>query len=136
MVKDSISNLIIKIKNANRAGKSTVSAPYSKFGEAIVTLLEKEGFIKSFSKSGHIGSDKKVAKSIDIELLYNEDGTPKVEDVQRMSKLSKRLYTNAKDIKPVRNGYGLLVLSTPKGVLSDAEARKHNVGGELLFKIW
>lgn len=131
MVKDNISNLIIKIKNGSMAGKSVVTAPYSKMTDAILSLLEKEGYIKSFSKVG-----KKLIKTVDIELAYDENNSPKITDVYRVSKLSKRVYTPAKDIKPVRNGYGTLVISTPKGILNQTEAKKQNVGGEVLFKIW
>ncbi len=113
------------------AGKSVVTAPYSKMTDAILSLLEKEGYIKSFSKVG-----KKLIKTVDIELAYDENNSPKITDVYRVSKLSKRVYTPAKDIKPVRNGYGTLVISTPKGILNQTEAKKQNVGGEVLFKIW
>lgn len=132
MVKDNISNLIIKIKNGSMAGKTTITAPYSKMTDAILTLLQKEGYIKSFSKVGK-GS---LIKTVDIELAYDDTNTPKVTDVYRVSKLSKRVYTPSKLIKPVRNGYGTLVLSTPKGILNQTDAKKMNVGGEVLFKIW
>jgi small subunit ribosomal protein S8 len=131
MVNDRIANLVIKIKNGGMARKSVVTAPYSKLTDAILTLLQKEGYIKSFSKVG-----KTIVKTVDIELAYNDDNTPKVESVYRISKLSKRVYLPSKAIKSVRNGYGTLVLSTPKGILSDREAKKQKVGGEALFKIW
>jgi len=130
MVKDNVANLIIKIKNAGVAGNTTLETPYSKLSEAILSLLEKEGYIKSFVKKG-----KKAIKSLEVELAY-VDGKSKVEGVERISKLSKRTYAGASTIRPVRSGYGLLVLSTPKGILSGYEARKQNVGGEVLFKIW
>lgn len=131
MVKDNISNLIIKIKNGGMAHKSSVVAPYSKMTEAILTLLQKEGYIKSFTKLG-----KGLVKEVEIELAYDESNKSKVEDVYRVSKLSKRVYTGVKEVKPVRNGYGTLVLSTPKGILNQTDAKKMNVGGEVLFKIW
>ncbi len=130
MVKDSVSNLIIKIKNAGLAGKDAIEVPFSKLSESILALLEREGYIKSFAKKG-----KKIVKTIDVELAY-EDGKSKVEGVERISKLSRRVYANTKQIRPVRSGYGTLVVSTPKGILSDKEAKKQNVGGEVLFKIW
>ena len=131
MVKDGIANLIIKIKNGSRAHQDAISAPHSKLSEAVLSLLQKEGYIKSFSTKG-----KKVVKTLDVELAYDEVGNPKVEEVERVSKLSKRVYSGSKEIKSVRSGYGMLVLSTPKGILSDKEAKKMNVGGEVLFKIW
>lgn len=131
MAQDHISDLIIKIKNAGKAGLSTISFPYSKYIESILTLLQREGFVKSFSKKG-----KKLIKSLDIEIAYEEDKTPKVSEAVRMSKLSKRVYKGSKELKPVRSGYGLMVLSTSKGVMTGVEAKKEKVGGEALFKIW
>ncbi|HEY4512742.1 MAG TPA: 30S ribosomal protein S8 [Candidatus Paceibacterota bacterium] len=143
MVKDTIANLIIKIKNAGNAGKESISAPNSNLTSSILTLLEKEGYIKSFSKKAQLASHsdllhvgEKAIKFIDIEIAYDEEKKPKIEGVERISKLSRRVYTAAKNIRPVRSGYGMLVLSTPKGIVSDTEARKLKVGGEVLFKIW
>ena len=97
---------------------------------AVAETLVKEGFLKSISKKG-----KKVVKLLELELAY--DGkTPKIHDVMRISKLSRRIYQKAKSIRSVRQGYGRLILSTPKGILSDREAKKANIGGEALFKIW
>lgn len=127
---DTISSFIIKLKNANTAGKASVSFPYSKLREAILTTLAKEGFVKSISKKG-----KKIAKEIEAELVY-EEGKPKIMGVQQISKQSRRVYQGAKEIQSVRSGYGALILTTPKGVLTDREARKEKVGGEALFKIW
>ena len=131
MVKDHISNLIIKIKNGGKAGHAVVTYPHSKFVESVLEVLHKEGFIKSFEKKG-----KKVVKSVDIELAYEDDKTPKISEAIRISKPSKRVYMNSTELKPVRSGYGMMVLSTSKGVLSSSDARKQKVGGEALFKIW
>ncbi len=130
MVIDPISNLIIKIKNASFAGKDSISVPFSAFTERVLTVLEKAGFIDSFSKKG-----KKVAKTIEIVLSY-ADGSPKVSGVERVSKLSRRIYRKADQLKPVRNGFGILVVSTPSGIMSGDEARQKGVGGEVLFKMW
>lgn len=131
MVTDPIADMIVRIQNASAVRKSTVLVPYSKMKLSIAELLEKEGFVKSVAKKG-----KKVAKSIEIGLVYGEDGEPRVSGVQRVSKFSKRVYMGSKKLYPVKSGYGLMVLTTPKGILSDKEARKENVGGEALFKIW
>lgn len=130
MVTDPIADMIIRLKNASAAGKATVTVPYSKIKMSIAELLEKEGFVKSVAKKG-----KKVGKLIEIGLVY-EDGEAKVHDVERVSKFSRRIYQKAKMLRPYKSGYGLLVLTTPKGILSDKEAREQNVGGEALFKIW
>jgi small subunit ribosomal protein S8 len=128
---DQISDMIIRIKNAQAVSKETVSFPYSKMKLAIAELLEKEGFVKSVAKKG-----KKVFKSIEVELIYNEDGSPKVTEVSRVSKPSKRIYRPVTEIHSVKHGAGLLVLSTPKGILSGKQALKEKVGGEVLFKIY
>ncbi len=127
---DTTSDLLIRMKNACNAGHPTVLVPYSKFKESILGLLEKEGFVKSYSKKG-----KKVTRFIEVELAYTGD-VPKLKGVERVSKPSKRVYTKVGDVRPVRQGYGMLVLSTPKGVMTDRQARKEHVGGEALFKIW
>ncbi|HVS79530.1 MAG TPA: 30S ribosomal protein S8 [Candidatus Paceibacterota bacterium] len=130
MVTDPLADMITRIKNAGAAGNPLVTVPYSKMKMSIAELLQREGFVKSVSKKG-----KKIAKSIEIELIY-EDDEPKVRGAERISKFSKRVYARAKDLRPVKNGYGLLVLTTPAGIVSDKEAREKNVGGEALFKIW
>jgi small subunit ribosomal protein S8 len=127
---DTISDLIIKIKNAGAAGKETASVSYSKQKEAIIAVLEREGYVGPSIKKG-----KKVLKTIEISILYK--GTiPKVKEVKRVSKPSQRIYYKVSDIFPVRQGFGTLILSTPKGILTDKESRKEKVGGEALFEIW
>lgn len=128
---DKISNLIISIKNSGAVNKEHASIPFSKFKMEIVDVLKKEGYIKSITKKG-----KKVKKTLEIGILYNEDNTPFIQGLVRVSKPSKRVYMGAKEIKPVKGGRGALILSTPKGIMTDKQARKENVGGEVLFKIW
>lgn len=133
MVKDNVANLIVKLRNGGTAGKASVCVPSSKFTSAILSLLEREGFIKSFSAKGKDGKD---AYELEVVLAYDESGASKIAHTERVSKLSKRAYSGAKELRSVRSGFGMTVLSTPKGILSDKEARKMNVGGETLFKIW
>jgi small subunit ribosomal protein S8 len=128
---DVIASLTNNLKVSNLAKKEIVTFPHSKFREAIFTVLQKEGFIKSFAKKG-----KKVIKTIEVELAYAADGTPKIEGVELVSKNSRKLYFKADDVHSVRNGYGYLILTTPQGVMTDKDARKAKVGGEALFKIW
>lgn len=118
------------MKNAGEVKKPSVTVPYTKINQSIAEVLEKHGYIKSHSKKG-----KKTVKTMEVELAY-EDNQPKIKGVERVSKQSRRIYQKVKDIKPVRYGYGFSVLSTPKGLLTDEEARKEKVGGEVLFKIW
>ncbi|MES2059749.1 MAG: 30S ribosomal protein S8 [Patescibacteria group bacterium] len=134
MVKDNVANLIVKLRNAGTAHKASVSVASSKFTQAILALLEKEGYIKSFAKKE--GAKGKEAYEIEVVLAYDESGNSKIAHTERISKLSKRTYMGSRSIRSVRSGFGMLVLSTPKGVMSDREAKKNHLGGEALFKIW
>ena len=127
---DSISNLIISIKNASAVGKETVLIPYSKMHESILAVLEKEGYVGEIAKKG-----KKISKSLEVNLAYDDHG-PRVKGVERVSKLSKRSYGGFEDIRSVKQGHGVMVLTTSKGIMTDAQARKEKIGGEFLFKIW
>ena len=118
------------MKNGNLAGKESVLIPYSKMKNAIGECLEKAGYVKQISKKV-----KKGQPMLEVSLVYT-DKRPKITEVERISKQSRRVYFGMKDIHSVRNGSGLLILSTPKGILSGKEARKEQVGGEALFKIW
>ena len=129
-IMDPISNMIISIKNAGNAGLNSVMIPYSKLKLSIATLLKEEGFINDVSKKGKEGK-----KFIDISIIY-KGKKPHITNVTRVSKPSRRIYIGTKDIKPVRQGYGALILSTPKGILTDKKAKEEHVGGEALFKIW
>ncbi len=126
---DQIANMLIAIKNGGLVNKATVTVPSSKMKAAILELLKKEGYIKTY----HVNGD--VKKTIEIVLEYVK-GSPRINGVTRVSKMSKRVYTGVKDITSYKYGHGMTVLSTPKGILSDKQARKELVGGELLFTIW
>ena len=128
---DKISELIIGLKNAGMAGKTHMSVPASKLKKNILLLLKKEGYIVDFSEEG-----KGVAKTLSVEVAYNKDGSSKITDVKRVSKLSVRKYRGYRDLRPVKYGHGLSVLSTPAGIISGKEAKSKKVGGELLFTIW
>lgn len=127
---DQISDMIIRIKNAGNAEQSFTSVPFSKMKEQIASVLFQQGYISSYSKKG-----KKVVKTLEVGIAYNGK-LPRIANVARMSKSSCRLYMKASEIKPVRNNQGLLILSTPKGIMTGNDARKAQVGGEALFKIW
>lgn len=118
------------MKNASKAGNDTVVFSHSKLKHAILECLKKEGFISDFSKK-----TRKNGLFLEVKLSYVSN-KPRINEVQRISKQSKRVYFGMKDIHSIRNGTGILVLSTPKGILSGKEARKEQVGGEALFKIW
>lgn len=129
---DPIADLIIRIKNAGDAGKESVSVPFSKMKLAIAELLSSKGFVGAVEQK----SRGEANKSINIGLLYAGDGKPRISDVKRISKPSRRLYQKSKEIKQYRRGFGMVILSTPKGIMADAAAKKENVGGEILFSIW
>jgi small subunit ribosomal protein S8 len=131
MINDPLGDMLIRIKNAGLAKLEKTVVPYSKLKFEVANVLMKEGYIKSFSVKG-----KKVRKHIEVEIAYSDGGVPRVEDLKRISKLSRRVYLGARDIRPVMNGTGLMVVSTPKGLLSSKEARRQNLGGEALFSIW
>jgi small subunit ribosomal protein S8 len=128
MVTDPISDFIIRIQNASRAKKASATVIHSKFAENVAHLLKKAGYLSSVEKN-------KDTRELVLGLVYFE-GESRVHGVERISKPSRRLYQKARDIRSYRSGYGNVVLSTPKGVLTDVEARKLKVGGEVLFKIW
>lgn len=130
-MRDSISELIIKIKNGSARGLPSVTVPYSNMMMAVIEVLEKEGYVSAPTKKG-----KKVNKMIEVGLIYDDKKQPKVSGVERVSKFSKRLYSGFKELKAVKSGFGKLILTTPQGIMTDKEAKKLKVGGELLFKIW
>lgn len=127
---DTLSNMLNGIKNANRALRESVLVPQSKLSLAIAEKLSKEGFVGTVAKKTRQGRPV-----LEISLIA-KDRQPRINDVKRISKSSRRMYMGVHDIKPTRGGSGMTVLSTPKGLLTDKEARKEHVGGEVLFSIW
>ena len=128
MVTDPVADLITRIKNAGKVRKESVLLPYSKLKEAIVNVLVAEGYLKSASK-------KKTGQILEVVLNYH-NGEPKVKEVQRISKPSRRVYKGFEDIHLVKGGFVKTIFSTPKGILTDRQAIKEKVGGEVMFKIW
>lgn len=127
---DKLSDMLITIKNGGRVGKENVTVPYSRYKADIARSLFQEGYIKSYEKK-----DMKKGSVLVVDLLY-KNNKPRITDVKRVSKPSRRLYASVKDITSVRQGSGSVFLSTPKGVITGKTARKEMVGGELLFEIW
>lgn len=131
MVNDSLGDFIIRLKNASLAKRGSISVPYSKLKHAVADVLQKEGFVNGVEKKG-----KKVKKFLEVALKYNDAGQPEITGVKRVSKLGKRIYVKSKDIRRVKFGHGRMLISTPKGIMTDSEAKKNNMGGEALFSIW
>lgn len=122
--------MITRIRNAQMRGKAVVNTPNSKLRAGVLEVLIKEGYIRSFSEV-QVGNHTELA----IELKYS-DGTPVIEKITRVSKPGRRVYSSVNDLPLVRNGLGISILSTPKGVMSDATARQENVGGEILCQVY
>lgn len=131
MITDPIGDLIIRLTNAGAVKKQTVSVPFSMFKLAIAEKLKEIGMVQQIEKKG-----KKVKKTIDVTLKYDEEGNPRISGVKRVSKPGRRIYKSVSEIIPVRYGHGHIILSTPKGIKTGLEARKEKVGGEALFEIW
>jgi small subunit ribosomal protein S8 len=129
MVSDPISDLLIRLNNASKVGKESVSIPASKMTRALADLLAREGYVAEVDKAA------KKNNAFSVTLAY-KNGQPVITGARRISKLSRRVYMSVHDIKPVKRGRGLLVLSTPAGVVTGKEAREKRVGGEALFEIW
>jgi len=123
-------NLLTQLKNAQAVKKESIKTSYSKMKEKILEVLKDNGYIENFERKG-----RGAKRVLDIKLKYNDDGGV-IDGIKLISKSSRRLYIGYKDIRFVKSGYGLLILSTPKGILTGREARKTKVGGEALFEIW
>lgn len=127
---DPISDMLIRIKNAQKAGHEAVSMPFSKFKFALAKVLEQHGYVGDILKRG-----KKVKKFFEINLLY-KDKNPRISEIRRVSKQGKRVYLSKEKIRPVKQGYGMYIISTSKGLMSDKEAKKEGLGGEVIAEIW
>lgn len=131
---DPIADMLIRIKNAQMARAERVLIPSSKMKAQIAVILKEAGYVADVDKRKR--KAKKVEHEwLDIGLRY-ENNLGAISGVKLISKPSRHMYAGAKEIKPVQSGYGIAVLSTPNGILSSKEARKQNVGGEILFEIW
>lgn len=130
MITDSISDFLIQLKNGNRVKRESVTLPASNLKLAIAEALVKTGYLKSVVRKG-----KKVKKFLTCELIYL-GGQPRITQIKRLSRPSRRVYFSIGDIKPIRQGFGTLFLSTPKGIMTGEEARKAKLGGEALFEIY
>lgn len=128
---DTISDMIIRLKNAVRAGHAEVLVPYSALRFAIATKLKERGFLDRVERGS-----KKDSYTFAVEIAKDDSGAFKITDVARLSRPSARRYLGKDALYPVRNGRGILMLSTPQGVMTGDEAKKTGVGGEALFELW
>jgi small subunit ribosomal protein S8 len=128
---DPIADMLTRIRNAQMVFHESVDIPHSKLKTKIAEALKSEGYIRSF----RVISDGRH-RLIRIFLKYDEEGLPVIEGLKRISKPSRRVYTGYDDIPKVLNGYGINLVSTSKGIITDREARKMRVGGEILCSVW
>jgi small subunit ribosomal protein S8 len=131
MVNDPIGDMITRIRNAAERRRAKVSTPASKMRERVLQVLQSEGYIRGFSLVEKPGA----FPEFEVELKYF-DGEPVIAEISRVSKPGRRVYSAIADLKPVKNGLGISILSTPKGVMSDTAARDANVGGEVLCRVY
>jgi small subunit ribosomal protein S8 len=128
---DPLGDLFSRIRNAQMRNKSKISTPGSKMRARVLEVLKNEGYIRGYSSVEH----KDGRSEFEIELKYF-DGAPVIREIERVSKPGRRVYASVKALPRVNNGLGVAIVSTPKGVMADHEARDQNVGGEVLFTVF
>ena len=128
---DPLGDMLTRIRNAQMRGKSTVKTPASKLRAWVLDVLAAEGYIRGYEKT----TSTEGLPELEISLKYYE-GTPVIREIKRVSKPGRRVYSSVKEIPSVRNGLGVSIVSTPKGVMTDAAARTANVGGEVLCTVF
>lgn len=126
---DPLGDMLTRIRNGQTANKSAIRSPGSKLRESVLDVLQREGYIRGYEREteGH--------QDLSIELKYH-NGIPVIREIRRVSKPGRRVYSGCKDLPRVYNGLGIAIVSTPRGVLSDSEAREAHVGGEVLCTVF
>ena len=130
-VNDPLGDMLTRIRNAQMRKRGKVSTPGSSLRAHVLDVLESEGYIRGYSTTDY-GNGR---SEFEIELKYFDD-QPVIRKIERVSKPGRRVYSSIRDLKPIKNGLGISILSTPKGVMSDAAARDANVGGEVLLRVY
>lgn len=128
---DPVGDMLTRIRNAQMRSKSKVNTPASKLRARILEVLQSEGYIRGYAQTEFVNGKSEI----EIELKYYE-GSPVIQKIERISKPGRRVYASAKTIPRIANGLGISILSTPKGVMADHDAREQNVGGEVLCTIF
>lgn len=127
---DPLGDLLTRIRNAQMRSKSKVSSPNSRLRESVLEVLKTEGYIR-----GYAVVEKDGRSELEVELKYF-DGEPVIREIERVSKPGRRVYTSVRNLPRINNGLGVAIVSTPKGVMADHDARDANVGGEILFTVF
>jgi small subunit ribosomal protein S8 len=128
---DPLGDMLTRIRNGQQARKDSVLTPASKLRARVLDVLQREGYIRGYSDA----DSGNAQAALRIDLKYFE-GQPAIQHIARVSKPGRRVYSGANDLPRIRNGLGIAIVSTPKGVLSDAEAREQNAGGEVLCQVF
>jgi small subunit ribosomal protein S8 len=129
---DNIADMLTRIRNAQKSKLVSMFVPHSKMKCSILDVLQEEGYISSYDLTDSTG----VIKGIEVKLKYSTQGSPAIQEIKRVSKPGKRMYTAADAMQGHYSGMGIYILSTPKGVVSDREARRLGVGGEVICKVF
>ena len=132
MMTDPIADMLTRIRNAVRVEKPYVDIPTSRFKQGIADVLKREGFIWDWKE---VNDDEDPRSTLRLELKYGPNGERVIQSIKRVSKPGRRLYARGKELKPVLGGLGIQIISTSKGVISDREARRENIGGEVLCEV-
>jgi len=133
MMTDPIADMLTRIRNAVRVERPHVDMPISKVKRGVAEVLKREGYIWDWKQ---IEEEDDPVSHLRLELKYGPNGERVIQTIKRVSKPGRRVYTRAKDLRPVLNGLGISVISTSRGVISDREARQRNLGGEVLCQLW
>lgn len=131
MVTDPIGDLLTRLKNAAQRRHETVTVPASKLKRAILKILQQEGYVQTVEDAELEGHP-----ALKVQLRYVGEGQPMITGLERISKPGRRVYVGSKEIGKVRNGIGMSILSTSKGIMTDQESRRNKLGGEVLCSIW
>lgn len=127
MTNYSIGDVLIRLKNAAMVSKKVVEIPKFKYAISVLEVLSRRGFIQGYDIAGH---------NIEVKMKYADNGLSALQDVRLFSRPGRRWYVKAEEMEPVRSGTGIQIVSTPKGVMTTVEAKKQNVGGELICEVW
>lgn len=131
MVTDPIADLLVRIQNATRRGHATVTIPASKMKAEVLRVLKSEGFIQGYERGMHNGHP-----ALAVTLRYHGEGRPVISSMKRISTPGCRVYVGHKELKPVRGGMGITILSTSQGLMTDQESKRSKLGGEVLCQVW
>ena len=131
MMTDPIADMLTRIRNAVRVERPNVDMPLSKVKRGLADVLKREGYIWDWQEV-----DEQPVNQLRLDLKYGPNGERVIQKLQRVSTPGRRVYSKARDLKPVLNGLGIKILSTSRGVVSDREARSRNLGGEVLCEVW